>query len=398
MSTKAKGKYYRKKLRHPVTGEYKDVYGRTRAELEDKCEAVKAAWAAEIRAAESPYLFQYAADWYGRLQAGWSDARRAEIAREINNNICPVIGGKRLCELTSDDCMDVMAGRAGKAKGTQTKTLQVLRRILKAAARAGKIPRDPSEDLSAGGEEPTEKEALTEARQKTLLAAVEGCTIELFVKIGLYAGLRREEILGLMWKDVHLDGKAPHLDVRQALRWPKNNRPEISSELKSDAARRSVPLPPPLLVELRKRYAEDEKRAQALSGALTVIHNGEGEPWTYQSFRKAWRAVEVRTAGTVKLRRKDPKTGEPVTVEVERRIGDTVPRHPGVVISIDFDVTPHVLRHTYITMLILGGVDVRRAQYLAGHETADVTLRIYTHLMGHKPEDLLPDVSAVFPG
>ena len=377
---KAKGKYYRKKVRHPVTGEYKDVYGHTRAERDEKADALEAAWAAQLRAAESPYVFQYAADWYARLQAGWSAPRRAEIAREINNNICPVIGAKRLCELTSDDCMDVMAARAGKSKATQEKTLQILRRILKAAVNAGKLPRDPSEGLHAAGEETKEKDALTPDQQKTLLAAVEGCSIELFVKLGLYTGLRREEILGLMWRDVHLDGPAPHLDVRRALRWPKNNRPEISTDLKSAAARRSVPLPPPLCAELRKRHAEDEKRAQELSGALTVVHNADGEPWTYQTFRKAWHAIEARS------------------VREGRPLGSTVPKHPAVRVTIDFDVTPHILRHTYITMLILGGVDVRRAQYLAGHETPEVTLRIYTHLMAHKPEDMLPDVSAVFPG
>ena len=377
---KAKGQYYRKKLRHPVTGEYKDVYGKTRAELEEKCEAVKAAWSAEIRAAESPYLFQYAADWYARLQAGWSPARRAEIAREINNNICPVIGSLRLCDVTSDACMDVMAARAGKSKAAQEKTLQTLRRILQAAELAGKIPKDPSRGLKAGGLPAKQKEALTPAQQKILLDAVRGTSIELFVKLGLYSGLRREEILGLMWRDVHLDGPAPHLDVRQALRWPKNTQPEITAVLKSAAAWRSVPVPPPLLDELKKRHAEDEKRAQELSGALTVVHNGAGEPWTYQTFRKAWHAIEARS------------------VREGRPLGSTVPKHPSVRITIDFDVTPHVLRHTYITMLILGGVDVRRAQYLAGHETADVTLQIYTHLMDHRPEDLLPDVSAVFPG
>jgi site-specific recombinase XerD len=69
-----------------------------------------------------------------------------------------------------------------------------------------------------------------------------------------------------------------------------------------------------------------------------------------------------------------------------------------VVVSIDFPVTPHMLRHTYVTRLILGGMDVRRVQYLAGHSTPDVTIQIYTDLMGHRPEDLIDDVSAVFPG
>lgn len=375
--------YKRKTLRHPLTGARRDVYAKTARELKEKCEALQAAWAEDILTAESPFLFQYAADWFSRLSPGWSAPRRAEIAREINNNICPVIGQLRLREITSDSCLDVMAARAAKSRAAQEKTLQVLKRILKAAKAAGKIERDPSRDLKAGGKPPKKKEALTQAQQKVLLSAVEGTSIKLFTYLGLYAGLRREEILGLAWKDVHLDAPAPYLDVRQALRWPDNNQPEVSAALKSAAAWRSVPLPPPLAAELGKQYAEAQKSLKSKNkalDALTVIHNAAGEPWTYQSFRRAWNAIDVRTASE------------------KRPLGSTVRNHPGVKITIDFPVTPHILRHTYITMLILGGVDIRRAQYLAGHETADVTLDIYTHLMAHRPEDLLPDVSAVFPG
>ncbi len=41
-----------------------------------------------------------------------------------------------------------------------------------------------------------------------------------------------------------------------------------------------------------------------------------------------------------------------------------------VVYSIDFEVTPHQLRHTYITNLLLAGIDVKTVQVLAGHEHA----------------------------
>lgn len=58
--------------------------------------------------------------------------------------------------------------------------------------------------------------------------------------------------------------------------------------------------------------------------------------------------------------------------------------------------TPHILRHTYITRLILGGMDLKRVQYLAGHSDPKVTIKIYTDLMGHAPEDLIDDVAAIF--
>lgn len=398
MPTKAKGKYYRKKIRHPVTGEYKDVYGKTRAELQDKCDSIQSAWAREIEDAESPYFFQYAADWFARMAGDMTPARREHLAREINSVICPVIGGKRLREINSDDVLDVMATRKGLSRSAQEKTLQLLRRILQAAENAGKIQRNPARDLRPGGKPAPRKEALTAAQQKALLSAVDGLPIELFIRLGLYTGLRREEILGLAWKDVRLDGPCPEIDVRQALRWVRNNRPEISPTLKSAAAWRTVPIPPPLLPALSAAREAAKNGAQEPPGGRTVVSGPDGSPWSYQTFRRAWGAVDARTAGLVKVKRKEPETGETVTVEVERTLGETVPKHPGVVISLDFDVTPHILRHTYATELIRGGVNVKRVQYLLGHESSAVTMEIYAHYMGHTSADLRDDVAGVFPG
>lgn len=379
MATKAKGKYYRKKIRHPVTGSYKDVYGKTRAELQEKIEAVERAWSLELMAGEDPPFFEYAAAWFSRVSGDMTVPRKAELAREINNNICPVIGALRLSEVTSDSCLDVMAGRAGKSRSAQARTLQTLKRILQAAEDSGVISRNPARSLKPGGAPAAPREALTKAQQQALLAAVEGRPVEAVVRLGLFAGLRREEILGLRWQDVHLDPPA-HLDVRQACRWPSNNQPELSEKLKSKAARRTVPLPPPLRSFLASLWESAEKDAHGAPRGLTVVSDPDGRPWTYQTFRRAWGAIEARTAGE----------GRP--------LGSTVPKHPDVKITLDFPVTPHVLRHTYITELILGGVNVKRVQYLAGHESSKVTMDIYTHLMGNRPEDLIDDVSAVFPG
>lgn len=47
------------------------------------------------------------------------------------------------------------------------------------------------------------------------MAAVHGTAVEPFVALGLYAGLRKEEILGLRWANVHLSGPAPYISVRE---------------------------------------------------------------------------------------------------------------------------------------------------------------------------------------
>ena len=45
----------------------------------------------------------------------------------------------------------------------------------------------------------------------------------------------------------------------------------------------------------------------------------------------------------------------------------------------DTHVTAHILRHTYITRLFEARLDIKEIQYLAGHSTVDMTLRVYTH-------------------
>lgn len=396
MATKAKGKYYRKKVRHPVTGEYRDVYATNRAELARKCEDLSAAWAREMEDAESPYFWQYAAEWYRRVSPDMSEGRQVTIAREINRNICPVIGGKKLREITSDDVRDVLAARGARSASARRSTMQTLNRILDAAEDAGKVLKNPARKVEAGGVKPQKKKALTQSQQETLLEAVRGLRIRLFVLLCLYTGLRREEACGLTWADVELSGRAPHLAVRRACRWPDGTRPVVEEILKSDAAWREIPLPEILLRELRAARAELGDLKPAQLRPRHVIGNPDGTPWTLKSFQNAWRAIDARSTGTVIRKRKDPATGQTVKVEVEKKLGDVIPNHPGVVVSIDFDVTPHALRRTYITRLILGGMDLKRVQYLAGHETPDITLQIYADLQDHQPEDLIGDVRQIF--
>ena len=64
--------------------------------------------------------------------------------------------------------------------------------------------------------------------------------------------------------------------------------------------------------------------------------------------------------------------------------------------AIDFDVTPHQLRHTYITNLLYAGIDPKTVQYLAGHENSKTTMDIYAQVKYNKPEELLSVVNAAF--
>lgn len=51
----------------------------------------------------------------------------------------------------------------------------------------------------------------------------------------------------------------------------------------------------------------------------------------------------------------------------------------GIPFTID-KITPHMLRHTYATLLYSSDVDVLTASQLLGHSDINTTLKIYTHL------------------
>ena len=62
---------------------------------------------------------------------------------------------------------------------------------------------------------------------------------------------------------------------------------------------------------------------------------------------------------------------------LDPQLGEMAKNNGKVKYTLDFVVTPHQLRHTYITNLIAAGVDPKTVQYLAGHEKSKITMDIY---------------------
>lgn len=370
------GQYYRKLLKGPE-GKYVAVYGRTLAELAEKVtlKQNELAAASDLPAKEL-YFFEYAAGFYARRAPHLSEERRKLYQHQINKVICPVIGGKLVREITPDDLEAVVATRAHLSRRSQADTVQILKQICAAATRSDAMPKDPSLDLKPGGKPPKKKQALTEAQERQLLQAVKGLRVEPMVMLGLYTGMRRGEICGLKWDCVQLDGKAPRVTVRRACHWPQKTAGKISEDLKSAAAAREIPIPPQLVDYLREIY-KALPGTDAQKARRCVYGNDDGSPVSYSTLRRRWETIKTRSTSS------------------GRELGAKI-RNRRIWISLDFYPTPHLLRHTYITRLILGGMDLKRVQYLAGHEDPELTLRIYTSLQKAAPEDLIEDIWAVF--
>ena len=373
---------YSKKLKDPTTGKWIAVYGHTKEETRSKQRAKEAELAKGLDLKENPPFFEYARTWYALHTGDYSAKRREDYRNAINNHICPVLADKQIRDVTYSDIMAVMASVAGMSKSSQQKVVTTLRRIFEAAEKDKLISENICSELKPGGKEAQEKEALTKAQQTLLLEAVRDCEIYPFICLCLYAGLRREEALGLQWKHVHLEGDTPHLDVRASCKWDGKNTAHLSQLLKSDAAYRSIPLPPQLVAVLQEQ--------QERSTGVYVISRGSDELLSASAFRRRWGAVTLREEHPVVVKRKDTEK------RWDLHVGDAVPYHKGVTVSMDFHTTPHLLRHTYISELILAGVAVKRVQHLAGHNSPLITLKIYTHLIENRPQDLMGEVLKAF--
>ncbi len=375
---------YRKRIKD-VDGKYIAIYGKTPDELTEKLEMAKTQIEDAVINHNHPTLGAYADKWLELHTVNIAYGTLQNYKYIIKTYIKAPLGTRRIGEITPDDIKTAMLKAAGKSESVYGTAVMLYKQIFDSAVENGYIVQSPCRKLKSGGIPPKGREALSDEQVTVLLDAVHGENVYPFIMIGLYAGLRREEILGLQWDCVELKGKAPHICVRRALRW-KHNRPIVTETLKSPKAKRDIPMPPQL-VHCLSTVKEKSK-------SEFVIADRNGLPQTETQFRNMWHTVICRTVkertykkylpdGTTEVRTISPKKGDTAS-------------HRKYQYTIDFEVTPHILRHTYITNLLLAGVDVKTVQYLAGHERAKITLDIYAHLTYNKPTDLIEKVNKAF--
>ena len=125
-----------------------------------------------------------------------------------------------------------------------------------------------------------------------------------------------------------------------------------------------------------------------------VVSNSEGKPLSGTQFKRVWKYIETRTVKERTYTRYSK--GEKVIHTVTPVLGQKAAHNGKVVYSLDFSVTPHQLRHTYITNLIHKSVDPKTVQYLAGHENSRITIDIYAKVKYNKPEQFAELVSSAF--
>ena len=380
--------YYRTRIKD-ANGKLVALYAKTPEELYNKETIALEQIENATFHRKTPPVAEYCEKWLLMQSVHIRATTLTDYTSKVRRHIIAELGDKRMGEVSLDDIQLALVPVSKKSASVYKSVVILYKSIFRAAKESRIIDHNPTIYLTTkgGGVPQEEKQALTDEQTERLLDAIRGLPPYVFVMIGLYAGLRREEILALQWDSVYLDTDTPYLTVRRA--WhTEHNRPVILDELKTKAAERNVPLPSCL--------AECLKDAKANSTSEYVVSNQDGDPLSYTQFKRLWQYIVTRTAKPRKARKL--VDGKYVKYMLYPELGEKARNNGHVVYSLDFEVTPHQLRHTYITNLIHSSVDPKTVQYLAGHESSQITMDIYAKVKYNRPDQMVKAMSSAFAG
>ena len=377
--------YYRTRIMD-ADGKQVSLYAATCEELYEKQLEARRQVEEIIFRRQHPTVAEYCQKWLLMQSAKVSASTLRGYTADMKNYIIKPLGEMYMEEVTADDIRLALVPLSKKSEGLYSTVNMLLKCIFYSAERSQILEHNPCVGISGKGGKPAKKrEALTDQQVEVLLDTVRELPPYLFIMLGLYSGLRREEILALQWDCVFLDESTPYISVRRAWR-TEHNRPVISTVLKTKAAKRDIPIPKCLVDCLRE--------AKTASKSDYVISDSEGQPLAASQFQRVWQYVVVRS--TKPRNYYKYVNGQSIKYTVTPTLGMTQRNQPKIKYTLDFDVTPHQLRHTYITNLLYAGVDPKTVQYLAGHENSKTTMDIYAKVKNNKPEELFSVVNGAF--
>ncbi|MDT0531853.1 site-specific integrase [Micromonospora sp. DSM 115977] len=278
------------------------------------------------------------------------------------------------------------------APSTTTKHLGMLSMIMQTAIRARLIAVNPCEGVRVPRNRAREARAGTISREAffgQLLPAVPA-EHRGIVCAAAGAGLRWGECAGLPWEAVDLDRGLLHV-AQVAVE--THGGIVLRAYPKTRAGVRTVPMPPFLVDELRRR-----RGAAVPDGRALVFADRDGGPQRRSNFRRrVWLPSLVRAGLLGRVAEVAP--GRWVASWPDRdgreqraEFADESAAVAHAAASAFGGLRFHDLRHSYITWLVTDGVPVNVVRRVVGHEKASTTLNRYTHT----PDDYADRVRLTF--
>ena len=352
----------------PETGKaiYKNVLGRSQAEVKEKLkQAIGEAQALDITKAGKYTVGEWMEVWfqdYAKIKVRPSSHQTYQ--GYIQNHIRPNIGDIPLEKLTSLDLQKfykklLAQGRVdrveakGQPKGLSAKTVRNIHQILSSALKLAQEQRliltNPAEGCALPRVEHQEMKTLTTVQLASFFReARESGVFELYY-LELATGLRRGELLGLKWGDIDLERG----DLRVRRQVSRINGEVVEAPLKTKNAYRTLPL------------AEDT--VSVLKEQRRKVGNS---PWVFPS-----------------------PNGGPISPDSVLHMLHRVLKRAGLP-----KVRFHDLRHTFATLALQNGVDVKTVSGMLGHFSAGFTLDTYAHITSAAQRQAAQTMGSVLAG
>ena len=330
----------------------RNVLGKTQAEVMEKLKtAIKSAETIDVQRVEQYTLGEWITTWFEVYSKPHIRETTANYyANYIENHIVPKLGNVKLNKLTSIQIQRFYnntrtGGRVQKndkitdfslSNRTVRGMHMLLHNCLEQAVRERLIQVNPTDNCKIPPKDRKEMKVIPVEKIGDYLKAAETHGVLPIFYLELCSGLRRGELLALLWTD--LDVKKRTINVTKSMQ-------RINGELK---------VRPPK-TENSNRVVVVPQRAVDL-----LVCERERHPDSAFMFPS-------------------PVTGNMYDPDAMGRIHKKLLRAAGLDKTIRF----HDLRHTFSTVMIQNGVDAKTLSNMLGHYSAAFTLDTYTHVTSH---------------
>jgi integrase len=354
-------------------GKYKYFYAKTQKDLDDKVLGAKIALNKGLDLACINNTFGEWCDvWLENKKGTVSEKRYKSYSTSIRR--FETFRFTDIAKLHQVDIQRVFNALVKKnyAKSTLQDGKIALSGVFKLAIGNRVTDYNPMDYITVGGKPAEKREAISLSEQKMIIETPHRA--QTAAMIMLFAGLRRGEIIALTWSDIDLKNNL--INVNKAAKM-KDGRLEVEIGAKTDAGTRKVRIPKILSDYLAAAPKETMLVCPSAKGTI-LSETGFKRLWESYMYELNWKYGDFEGVFS-----SDEKGNVKPYKKTESRYA---PKKVPIVLD---KFTPHMLRHTYITMLYLSGVDVMTAKEQAGHADVTTTMNIYTHLSeSHVAEEI----------
>lgn len=370
MPTKQKSGLYRTKVKIGVDKNGNDVVkwisGKTKRELEEARTRIIEYYIDGADRPDDRLFGDYAVEWYQlRKKPFVSPSQQNAYRTMLNKHILPEFGDRNLRAIRAADLQRFLNTFAHASASQITMVLSVLHGVFGAAFADRILDADPTVRLQKPVHTPPkERRALTADECRRIEATITTQPQSEYLAVLYYTGMRPGEARGLQWGDIDWDQNMIH--IQRDLDFTTNQL----GDLKTKAAERYVPLVPPLrdlLLPLRD------------FPTAPIVCTERGKHISSTSATRLW--IRLMQASGLAEKLEEGSTGYPRN--------DLRAQYRAL-------ITPHVLRHNFITMCWDQGMDVQLVAKIVGHADIKVTMAIYTHLNKTHIADAAAQVAAMF--